>query len=98
MLSLSGFAYCQFRTDSLLEKILKADTDSILQKLIQEPDSFRVQIIYTQIDRDARNRPHFKNYYFHVSGDLYFFIRLPLLNCPWPFFPWKNSHAHARRR
>jgi hypothetical protein len=80
--SLSGFTYCQFRTDSLLEKILKADTDSILQKLIQEPDSFRVQIIYTQIDRDALNRPHFKNYYFHVSGDLYFYpastVKLPL--------------------
>jgi len=77
-----GFVKGQFRTDPLLEKILQSDTGSIVQKLIRQPDSFRVQIIYTQIDRDAVNQPHFSNYYFHVSSDLYFYpastVKLPL--------------------
>ena len=82
MLFFCGFAKCQFRTDPLLEKILQSDTSSIVQKLIRQPDSFRVQIIYTQIDRDAVNQPHFTNYYFHVASDLYFYpastVKLPL--------------------
>jgi hypothetical protein len=64
MLTLSGIVNSQFKTDPFLEKILLSDQDSILQKLIHQPDKFRVQIIYTKIDRDADNRPSFKNYYF----------------------------------
>ncbi|HEY4935338.1 MAG TPA: serine hydrolase [Puia sp.] len=82
MLSISCFVNCQFRTDPFLEKILQSDTNSILQKLIQQPDNYRVQIIYTQINRDAVNRPGFKNYYFHVGKEFYFYpastVKLPL--------------------
>jgi len=82
MLSLSGIANSQFKTDPFLEKILLSDQDSISQKLIHQPDKFRVQIIYTMIDRDSDNRPRFKNYYFHVGRDFYFYpastVKLPL--------------------
>jgi hypothetical protein len=82
MLSLSGIANSQLKTDPFLEKILLSDQDTILQKLIHQPDKFRVQIIYTMIDRDADNRPRFKNYYFHVGSDFYFYpastVKLPL--------------------
>jgi hypothetical protein len=82
MLSLSDIVNSQFKTDPFLEKILLSDQDSILQKLIQQPDKFRVQIIYTKIDRDAGNHPSFKNYYFHVRRDFYFYpastVKLPL--------------------
>ncbi len=82
MLSLSGAVYGQFKTDPFLEKILLSDQDSILQKLIHQPDKFRVQIIYTKIDRDTDNHPSFKNYYFHVGRDFYFYpastVKLPL--------------------
>jgi Beta-lactamase enzyme family len=78
----SGRVRSQFKTDSLLEQILRSDTSYVLQKLIQNPDSFRVQIIYTRIDRDAHNIPRFRNYYFHVSPDLYYYpastVKLPL--------------------
>jgi hypothetical protein len=78
----SGKVRSQFKTDSLLEQILRSDTSSAIQKLIQNPDSFRIQIIYTQIDRDAHNIPRFRNYYFHVSPDLYYYpastVKLPL--------------------
>jgi beta-lactamase family protein len=80
--SFPGYVHGQFKTDPLLEKILLSDTNSIVQNLIHHPDEYRVQIIYTRIDRDAGNKPVFKNYYFHVSKDLYFYpastVKLPL--------------------
>jgi beta-lactamase class A len=80
--SFSGKLKAQFRTDSLMEKILRSDTSSILQKIIRQPDSFRVQIIYTRIDRTVRNQPVFTNYYFHVGTDFYYYpastVKLPL--------------------
>jgi Beta-lactamase enzyme family len=81
-LFMTGYLRSQFRTDPLLEKILQSDRDTILQKLIHHPDKYRIQIIYTQIDRDASNRPRFKNYYFHVGKEFYFYpastVKLPL--------------------
>ena len=82
MTGITRSAQSQFRTDSLMEKILFSDTSSILQKMILQPDTFRIQIIYTQIDRDASNRPVFTNYYFHVARDFYYYpastVKLPL--------------------
>jgi len=76
------FAHGQFKTDLLLENILRSDTSSVLQKMMGNPEKYRIQIIYTQIDRDASNRPSFKNYYFHVNRDFYFYpastVKLPL--------------------
>jgi hypothetical protein len=50
--------------------------------MMGNPEKYRIQIIYTQIDRDASNRPSFKNYYFHVNRDFYFYpastVKLPL--------------------
>jgi Beta-lactamase enzyme family len=72
----------QYKTDSLLITILRTDTSSALQKIIQRPEVYMVQLIYTQIDRDVNNQPRFKNYYFHVNRDFYFYpastVKLPL--------------------
>jgi len=43
-----------------------------MKKMIDSAIEYRVQIIYTQIDRDAANHPHFKTYYFHVDPKFYF--------------------------
>lgn len=47
-----------------------------------DPASYRCQIIYTQIDRDAHNNPSFHHYYFNYDPDLYFnpasIVKLPL--------------------
>src|SRR5205814_8602933 len=49
---------------------------------LRNKDSFRVQIIYTRIDRDQHNHPSFRNYYFNVDTALYFnpasTVKLPL--------------------
>ncbi|HEU4552928.1 MAG TPA: serine hydrolase [Chitinophaga sp.] len=70
LLSLSAWA--QPKTDSLLEALIRKHASPLLQHILQYPDSFRYQLIYTQIDRDKHNRPHFKQYYFHVDADNYF--------------------------
>lgn len=47
----------------------------------KDPDKYRVQIIYTQIDRDAGNRPSFTSYTYGVDPDQYFYpastVKLP---------------------
>jgi hypothetical protein len=50
--------------------------------VIKDPQNYRLQIIYTQINRDANNNPSFKNYYFNLDPELYFnpasTVKLPL--------------------
>jgi hypothetical protein len=49
---------------------------------LQNRDSLRIQVVYTQIDRDRRNRPRFTDYYFNVDRNLYFYpastIKMPV--------------------
>jgi len=75
-------AYSQPKTDAFLKNILLSNPDPILQNVLAYPDSFRVQIIYTQIDRDKKNNPSFRNFYFNVDSLLYFnpasTVKLPL--------------------
>ncbi len=41
-----------YAQDSLLNLLLAKDTAAIIRKVIQSPDKYKLQIIYTQIDRD----------------------------------------------
>ncbi|RDV12605.1 hypothetical protein DXT99_22350 [Pontibacter diazotrophicus] len=72
----------QQRTDDFLKNILlKAGNDSV-NMLLRNPGEYRLQIIYTEINRDKNNNPSFKNYYFNHDPDLYFnpasMVKLPL--------------------
>lgn len=75
-------AAAQQRTDRFLEKLLLEHASPRLKHILQHPDSFQVQLIYTQIDRDAKNRPTFKHFYYHVSNKTYFnpasTVKMPL--------------------
>jgi len=72
----------QPRTDKLLETIFSSVKDSLFQKVIQQPETYRYQIIYTQINRDKNNIPSFKNYYFNYDSLRYFnpasTVKMPL--------------------
>ena len=74
--------FAQAKTDSLLVAILKSDTSTLVKNIIADASTYRLQIIYTQINRDKNNKPSFKNYYFNVYSDLYFnpasTVKLPL--------------------
>ncbi|AKD56770.1 serine hydrolase [Spirosoma radiotolerans] len=75
-------SYAQPRTDRLLKDLLTTNKHPVFQEVIQHPEAYRLQIIYTQIDRDANNKPSFKNYYFRVDSTEYFnpasTVKLPL--------------------
>ncbi|RBL93231.1 serine hydrolase [Chitinophaga flava] len=72
----------QPRTDTLLKNMFDRQATPSLRHILQYPDSFRYQLIYTQIDRDANNKPHFKNYYLEVDANQYFnpasTVKLPI--------------------
>ena len=81
LLSLQS-TFAQQKTNDMLQKILSQNTNPALQKVLKEKDSFRLQIIYTQINRDENNVPSFKNYSFGTGSDIYFYpastVKLPL--------------------
>jgi Beta-lactamase enzyme family len=69
------------RTDSFLVALLEK-YPQYFERILSRRDSFRLQIIYTRIDRNADNTPVFTNYYFHVDPDEYFYpastVKLPV--------------------
>jgi hypothetical protein len=72
----------QPKTDPLLVNILNESTNPTIKQVIKNPLSFRCQFIYTQVNRDKHNVPHFTNYYFNFDPELYFnpasTVKLPL--------------------
>jgi hypothetical protein len=82
LLLLSVYSQAQSKTDKLLADLLLQDTNSVLKQVLAKKDIYRVQIIYTVIDRDKHNKPEFTNYYFNYDPALYFnpasIVKLPL--------------------
>lgn len=72
----------QLKNDEMLKKILLEQQDTIISKVINHPEIYRYQIIYTQITRDKNNKPSFKNYYYNVDAERYFnpasVVKMPL--------------------
>jgi hypothetical protein len=72
----------QPKTDKSFGEILNVNKQPLVQQVLQQPEKFRLQIIYTQINRDKNNNPSFKNYYFHYDPELYFnpasMVKMPL--------------------
>lgn len=79
---LATLGYGQPRTDSFLSNLLRSNQTPIFQQVLRQPDAYRLQIIYTRIDRDKNNRPVFTDYYFRVDSTAYFYpastVKLPL--------------------
>lgn len=75
-------AFTQPKTDSVLLAVLATNKNTVFREVLQHPDTYRLQIIYTQIDRGRHNKPSFTNYYFHYDPDLYFnpasMVKMPL--------------------
>lgn len=75
-------AFAQPLTDDLMKTILNTVQHPVTQKIIDNPNEYRVQIVYTQIDRSKKGKPVFKNYHFNVDPDLYFnpasMVKMPL--------------------
>ncbi len=54
-----------------------------LGAILADPNALEVQIIYTQINRDANNVPSFRSFFFNVDSSRYFYpastVKLPLV-------------------
>lgn len=65
----------------LLHKLMKSNPASF-QEILADPKQYDIQIIYTQIDRDKRNFPHFKQYSFQLNPKHYFYpastVKMPI--------------------
>lgn len=75
-------ASAQQKTDELLSSILHRSGHAALNQVLAQPQQYRLQIIYTQINRDRKNRPSFRNYYYHYDPNQYFnpasMVKMPL--------------------
>lgn len=82
LLIFSVQSFAQPRTDSLLSNLLFSSKSSITQQVLKDPATYRLQIIYTQINRDKHNNPSFKNYYFNYDPSIYYnpasMVKMPL--------------------
>jgi hypothetical protein len=63
----------QKKSDGWLERLLRENTNPTIDHVLDNPDSFQYQIIYTRIDRDKTNKPSFTNYFLNVDRRRYFY-------------------------
>lgn len=65
-------ARAQEKTSECFQQLLTSKAGPRLLQVLNHPDSFQYQLIYTVIDRDKENRPSFTNHYLHVDANRYF--------------------------
>jgi len=67
--------------DSLLVALMKQSPNHFAS-LLADPSQYRIQILYTQINRDKNNTPHFKEYSYRLNANEYFYpastVKFPL--------------------
>ena len=72
-----GLIVCQAlygQADSpMLDRLLRAADDSTLKAVLNAPERYQLQLVYTQIDRDEHNQPVFSTHHFGVDTSLYFY-------------------------
>ena len=78
--SISGWSQ---RVDSpVLTSILEKASAGPAQQVLKDPDTYRLQIIYTQIDRNKKGEPSFTHHTFRVDPNKYFnpasMVKMPL--------------------
>jgi len=71
------------QTTEWLKELILSKGSPLLKQVIFHPDTFKYQIIYTQINRDNSNVPYFTNYYLNVDRHSYFnpasTVKLPVV-------------------
>ncbi|MEN7548117.1 serine hydrolase [Rapidithrix thailandica] len=77
---MGSLAFSQ-QENQLLENLMQSQPD-VFGEILKKHKKYEVQIIYTQIDRDAENKPSFTSHYFNVSPEHYFYpastVKLPV--------------------
>jgi hypothetical protein len=72
----------QAQSDALMTSIMNGVKDSVSKTVLAKPETFRYQIIYTQINRDKYGVLNFTNYKLNVDPASYFnpasMVKMPL--------------------
>ncbi len=55
-----------------LTNILQTHPD-LFGRVLENPEAYRLQILYTQVDRDENNRAHFRSYSYRLNTSDYFY-------------------------
>ncbi|MCE7064829.1 serine hydrolase [Dyadobacter sp. CY326] len=80
LVGLSQLCQAQQPDTLLLERLLRSKPE-LFSGILNHPTRNEVQILYTQIDRDKNNVPHFKSYSYNLNDLHYFFpastVKLP---------------------
>ncbi|MDN3548068.1 serine hydrolase [Mucilaginibacter aquaedulcis] len=67
--------------DTLFLKDLLQSNPELFSGILKHPTQNEIQILYTQINRDKNNIPHFKSYSYHLNTNHYFYpastVKLP---------------------
>ncbi len=62
----------QLESQNMIEQLLQSHPQWF-NKVLENKELYEPQIIYTQIDRDENNRPHFTTYTYNVDAQRYFY-------------------------
>lgn len=69
------------KTSPYLDSLLRAGLPKHT-KLLGSPKKYKLQIIYTRVTRDENNKPTFKNYFWNVDSNKFFYpaslVKLPV--------------------
>lgn len=69
LISMSTFAQ---KPANILQHLLLSQPEKF-KKFTDHPEKYRLQILYTQIDRDAKNKPHLTTYSYRSDSAEYFY-------------------------
>ena len=61
------------KTDTLFLKKLMESKPELFASVLNHPNKNEIQILYTQINRDAKNIPHFKSFSYNLNPHHYFY-------------------------
>ncbi len=67
-----SFSQVKKKDKNLVEDLLKSRPD-LFKTILEKPEKFEIQILYTQIDRDKDNIPKFTSYKYRVNPKEYFY-------------------------
>lgn len=78
---ITGLTTSAQQPDTIFLKNLLQSHPELFKGILNHPTQNEVQILYTQIDRDKNNVPHFKSFSYHLNPKRYFYpastVKLP---------------------
>jgi len=70
---MNSFSLMAQKTDTTFLKKLMESKPELFSSVLNHPEQNQIQILYTQITRNAQNKPSFKSYSYHLDSHHYFY-------------------------